>query len=194
MSNRYTNLKKISSMPAARMLAEAGIKLKAKVATPGNAQVEAVLVDLDAQEAWVDMILLMSVVLPPRECVWWGCIAAREVTDGKDTPCLKASEAWVFEPNDANRSKIQVALDAVDLDDDTALLATAALYATGNLGPGDDVKDVPAPPSALSGCVFGMNMLTLETVEDANVQLQVILDRALEIARGGNGSLSKKGG
>jgi len=80
------------------------------------------------------------------------------------------------------------------LDDDTALLATAALYATGNLGPGDDVKDVPAPPSALSGCVFGMNMLTLETVEDANVQLQVILDRALEIARGGNGSLSKKGG
>ena len=39
-----------------------------------------------------------------------------------------------------------------------------------------------------------MNMLTLETVEDANVQLQVILDRALEIARGGNGSLSKKGG
>ena len=192
MSERYTNLKKIPAIPAARMLVEAGVQLEAKVSTPKNAGVEAVLVDLDTQEAWIDMIQLMSVALPPRECVWWGCIAAREVLSGEETNCLKASEAWVFEPNDANRIKVKSAMDAADLGDDTALLAMAALYAEGNLGPSDDLKDFPAPPSAVSCSVFGLNIKTLDKAGDFDLQLQVILDRALNIARGGNGMLSNE--
>lgn len=190
MGDRYKDLKKIPAVPAARMLATATAKLETKLKSPASADVTAVLDELEKSEAWVDMIRLMSVALPPRESVWWACVAAREVSGGKDTPCLKAAEAWVFEPNEANREKVQLALDTVDLDDDTALVATAALYAPGNMGPGDDLKDHPAPPSALSGCTFGMNILTLKTAEDANAQLQVILDRALDIARGGNGNLA----
>jgi hypothetical protein len=35
-----------------------------------------------------------------------------------------------------------------------------------------------------------MNIKTLKVVADANQQLQVVLDRALDIARGGNGKIT----
>jgi hypothetical protein len=190
MDKRFADLKKIPAVPAARLLAAALIKLKTKLKSPTSADVSTVLSELAEAGAWVEAIQLMSVALPPRECVWWACIAAREVTSGEDTPCLLAAEAWVFKPDEANREKVQMVLETVDLDDDTALVATAALYAQGTLGPGEDVKDIPAPPSAVSGCAFGMNIKTLKVVADANQQLQVVLDRALDIARGGNGKIT----
>lgn len=189
MNDRFKGLKKIPDAPAARSLAAASAKLKAKIKAPASANVPTVLAELEKDGAIIDMIRLMSTALPPRECVWWACIAAREVAGGEETPCIKAAEAWVFEPSEANRAKVQLALETADTDDDTTMVATAALYAPGNLGPGDDLKDIEAPPAALSACTFGMNMMSLRHVPDANDHLQIILDRALDIARGGNGSV-----
>ena len=107
-------------------------------------------------------------------------------------PCLVASEAWVFGPNDDNRARLRLALDTVDMDDDTDLVATAALYAAGNMGPGEDLRDHPAPPGALSGCAFGINILSMSGAEDQGARLQLILDRALDIARGGNGKVATR--
>lgn len=191
MSEKFADLKKIPEQPAARLLAATGTKLNAELSLPASASVSAMLMALLDLEAWVDMMRLMAVALPPREAVWWGCIAAREVHgDSELTPCLKAAEAWVFEPNDANREKLQMALDAVDMDDDTALVATAALYASGTMGMGD-MEEIPAPPAAVSSCVFGMNMMTLSDAEDPIAQMRWVIDRALDIARGGNGKVDR---
>ncbi len=188
MSERFANLKKIPKEPAARILAAKSTKLETKLDAPASAPVEVVLAELEEKKAWVDLMRLLSVALPDREAVWWACIAARDITGEDATPCLKAAEAWVFEPSDANREKVQMALDVADMDDDTALAATAALYAPGNMGPGD-MAEYPAPPAAVSACAFAMNMTTIGDMEDPLGHMHWLIDRAADIARGGNGKV-----
>ena len=188
MSERFKDLKKVPKEPAARLLAAKATKLETGLDAPASAPVEVVLAELEEKKAWVDLMRLLSVALPEREAVWWACIAARDIVGEEATPCLKAAEAWVFEPNDKNRGNVQTALDVADMDDDTALAATAALYAPGNMGPGE-MAEHPAPPAAVSACAFGMNMTTLGVVEDPLLHLQWLIDRAVDIARGGNGKV-----
>lgn len=191
MKERFSDLKKVPREPAMRLLATNRIKLATPLKAPASASVETVLEELGAQKAWVCVLRMMSAALPDREAVWWACLAARDICgDGPVTPCLKASEAWVFDPNDANREKVQIALDTADPDDDTVLAATAALYAPGSLGVGA-LSDMAAPPGAVAACALGMNMTTLGTAKDPMLQLQLIIDRAVNVARGGNGKIDK---
>ncbi len=189
MSDRFANLKKVPKAPAARLLAAKATKLEAPLEAPASASVEVVLAELEEKQVWVDLLRLLAVALPDREAVWWACLAARDITGENVTPCLKASEAWVFEPTEANREKVQMALDVADMDDDTALVATAALYAPGNMGPGE-LAEHPAPPAAVSACAFGMNMTTLGVAKDPLRHLQWLIDRGVDIARGGNGKVA----
>jgi hypothetical protein len=192
--NRFAELKKIPQEPAARMLASVNAKLKTPVDVPASASVEAVLEKLAEKNAWVDVLRLLSIAMPPREGVWWACIAARDVVgegDENATHCLKASEAWVFKPDEKNREAARVSLDNVYVDDDTNLVATAVMYAPGNMGPGDMSK-YPAPAGAVSSCVFGMNMISLGEAEDFDTHLQLLIDRALDISRGGSGKVASK--
>ena len=188
---RFADLKKIPKEPAARMLAGVNAKLATPVDVPASAAVETVLEKLAEKGAWVDILRLLSIAMPPREGVWWACIAARDVVgegDENATHCLKASEAWVFKPDEKNREAARISLDNVYVDDDTNLVATAVMYAPGNMGPGD-MAQYPAPAGAVSSCVFGMNMIALGEAEDFDTHIQLLIDRALDIARGGNGKV-----
>ena len=188
MSERFENLKKVPEQPAARLLAAGNAKLKTELKSPASASVAAVLTELEAEEAWVDMIRLLSVALPSRECVWWACVAGREILGEKgQSVCLDAAEKWVFEPNEENRAKVQERLELDSVGDKTAPAATAALYAPGNLGPGE-MAEHEAPPGIVAACAFGVNLRTLKVADDPIAQYQVIIDRALDIARGGNGT------
>ena len=185
--SRFAELKKIPKEPAARLLAAKSTKIETPLSGPASASVEDVLAELEGKRAWVDLMRVLAVALPEREAVWWACLAAHDlVGEGGATACMKAAEAWVFEPNTENREAIQQTLEAVETDDDTALVATAALYAPGNLGPGI-MSEIAAPPSAVSACVFGMNMTVLGEVEDPMAHMQWLIERGLDIARGGNG-------
>lgn len=184
---RFADLKKFPSEPAARVLAATSTKLATPLTAPASARVETVLTELAGKDAWIDMLRLIAVALPPREAVWWACLAARDtLPDGQMTPCLKAAEAWVFRPGDDTRADVQKALDAVDMDDDTALVASAALYAPGSLGLGD-MAEHAAPAGAVGACVFGMTAAAMGAVPDPLGHLHVLIDRGLDIARGGNG-------
>jgi hypothetical protein len=188
MTDRFEGLKKIPAQPAARLLAVANAKLQTPLESPASAPVGTVLAELSDKDALPDMIRLLSVALPPREAVWWACIAARDLTGDEVTPCLRAAEAWVFGPTDERRRAVQMALEAAEMDDDTTLVATAALYAPGDLGPGE-MSEHPAPPGAVSSCAFGQNLMTLGAAEDPVLQMHWLIDRALDIARGGNGKV-----
>ncbi len=193
MSERFAKLKKIPNEPAARMLASVHAKLETQVDAPVSAPVDVILGKLAEKEAWVDVLRLLSIALPAREAVWWACIAAKDVTDAdKPTQCVKAAEAWVFDPSDENREAVRISLDGVYVDDDTDMVATAALYAPGNMGAGD-MAEYPAPAGAVSSCVFGMNMISLSNAEEFDDHMQLLIDRALDIARGGNGQVDVAG-
>ena len=194
MSERFANLHKVPQQPASRLLAMSNIKLKTKLTSPANAPVSVVLAELEAAGETVDMARLLSAALPPREATWWACLAARDAIEatGEEKPlCLKVAEAWVFDPTPDNRAKIVTALDDGDPDDPAALAATAAMYAPGNLGDDDDMKDVPAPIGVVANCAFGMNVKTLDLDDDPLGRLDFLIDRAIDIARGGHGQIPK---
>lgn len=193
MSSRFADLKKVPNQPARRALAMVHAKLSTPIDAPASASVEVVLEELAQKNAWVDVLRLLSIVLPAREAVWWSCIAARDIVgqgEQNATHCLRAAEAWVFKPTSENREAARVSLDNVYIDDDTALCATAALYAPGDMGPGD-MANYPAPAGAVSSCAFGMNMISLAAADDFDGQLQLLIDRALDIGRGGNGQVKR---
>ena len=75
----------------------------------------------------------------------------------------------------------------LDPAEDTVHCASAALYFNGTLGP-DDMAEHPAPPGGAELSAFAMNVVALGKLSDRfDSHMQVLIDRALEIARGGSG-------
>lgn len=197
MNKRFENLKKIPAEPAARMLAMANTKLQTPISAPASAAIDIVLKELDAKNAKIDILRLLSVALPPREATWWACLAGHDLI-GPDPkivpPPLACAERWVFKPSEENRIAVRDAYETADMDDDTSFCAMAALYADGTLGPGD-MNQTPAPPNGVSAAVFAMNLLSMKmNVERMQLHLDILIDRALDIARGGSGRVQAGSG
>lgn len=197
MSKRFADLRKIPPEPAAKLLANTNTKLSVKPAVPASASVPVVLAELEKMKAPLDILRLLSVALPPREATWWACLAARDLVGAEATqvpPPLAAAESWVFKPNEDNRIRASDAFHHAEQDDDTVYCAMAALYADGSMGLGD-MKNFPAPPNGVSCAVFTMNMLSLRAKpEQFAPNMELLIDRGLDIARGGNGKAEAGGG
>ncbi|WP_292290125.1 hypothetical protein [Marivita sp.] len=190
MAGRFGKLTKIPPEPAAKLLAQGNVTLETRLEAPASASVEAVLDELDAKDAHVDLLRLLSVALPPRERVWWACLAARDIVGTgveNETPCLLAAEAWVFRPSDENRNTAIDSMDHADKNDVTTHCAMAVMYCDGTLGTGD-MAQMPAPPGASSIAAFAMNVEAISTRrDDFDSYIQEVIDRAADIGRGGNG-------
>lgn len=188
--DRYENLKKVSPDPVAKQLARANILIKTPLQAPASAPAAEVLAELDNKKAWIDMLLVLAVLLPPRERVWWACMAARDYIgprSDRDPPSLTASEAWVYDPSEKNREAARQSMDHAYVDDDTVNCATSVIYADGTLGPGD-LAQFPAPAGAAEAAAFAMNVVALGQLSDRfEEHIQKLIDRAVDIARGGNG-------
>lgn len=197
MSERFQGLKKVPKDPAAKLLSQANVRLKTTLDAPASAPCETVLVELEGKGAWVDMLLMLAVMLPPRERVWWACLAARDYIgpkSDKDPRPLTTSEAWVFQPTEENREAVQASLDTARVDDDTVNCATAVMYADGTLGPGD-LAQHPAPAGAAELSCWAMNLVALKKLSDRfEAHKELLIDRAIDIARGGNGQIAEKEG
>lgn len=192
MSDRFEGLVKIPKEPAARLLAMANARLGIKLESPAAAPVPVVLRELDRKGAVVDILRLLGVALPPRERVWWACLAARDLVAAGAAPAgiVEATEAWVFEPTEARLAAIQELVENAEPDDETALAGTAALYADGKLGPGALAQfDAPPGGSEAHAVVMVAASLTLDPLK-AEEMGQVLIERALDIARGGQGDVA----
>ena len=196
MSEKFSNLVKLPEDPVAKLLSRANVLLKTPLEAPPTATAPMVLEELVTKGALVDLLRLLAVLLPPRERVWWACLAARDYIGprSKDDPAsLTASEAWVLEPNEERRNAARITLDHAYVDDDTVNCALAVLYADGTLGPGD-LRKYPAPAGASEAAAFAMNMVALGHLSDKFEEHgKVLVDRALDIARGGRGDGSAQG-
>jgi hypothetical protein len=194
MSGRYADLRKLPREPARRLLALANAKLVSPISAPAAAPVDVVLEELEAAGAFVDTMRLLSAALPARECIWWGCLAAEDVLKGQPVPRpLAAAQAWVFKPTEENRELARLAVEAAEPDDETTLCATAVVMHDGKLG-GGELAHYDAPPGGRATMIFGMNVKSLGTAtpEDFAAHKELLIDRALDIARGGNGRLESR--
>jgi hypothetical protein len=197
---RFEGLKKLPDRPAAEVLKDAKLELEVELQSPPEAPVRDVLMELHRRELYPEAVQLLSQSLPRREAVWWTCLAAREMV-GFDTPreevprCLAAAEAWVFRPGDETREGAFAAMQEALPSDDTALCATAAVYAKGTFGP-DDLDEAELAPGVFGHIVFGMVMTAWGEAPDEDIEARAVrlIDRALDIARGGNGRLEEAAG
>lgn len=196
MAGRFSKLTKIPTDPAAKLLAQGNVKLETPLDAPASASVEAVLTELDAKGANVDLLRLLSIALPPRERVWWACLAARDIVGAgveNETACLRAAEAWVFRPGDETRGIAIDSMEHADKNDVTVHCAMAVMYCDGTLGLGDMAR-IPAPPGGSSIAAFAMNIEAMATrSDDFNAYIQELIDRAVDIGRGGNGKRKELG-
>ena len=194
MGDRFAGLTKLPRQPAAKLLSLANAKLKTPLSAPANAPLDVVLAELDAKGALVDMLRLLAVALPPRERVWWACLAARDtLAEGAPPPPpLKAAEAWVFKPSDENRAAAIDSIAQADPDDETVHCATAVQFADGTLGVAD-LAQHEGPPGASETLAFAMNLVALGTRgDDFEAYGAHLVDRALDVARGGSGRIEMK--
>jgi len=190
MTAKFDNLVKFPTDPVAKLLSRANVLLKTPLEAPPTATAGIVLEELQQKGALVDLLRLLAILLPPRERVWWACMAARDYLGPRadtDPASLKASEAWVYEPSEENREAARISLDHAYVDDDTVNCALAVLYSDGTLGPGD-LQQYPAPAGASETAAFAMNMVALGQLSDKFEEHgRVLVERALNIGRGGNG-------
>ncbi len=192
MSERYKSLSKMPNQPAARLLAQANCKLTSKLEAPASASIETVLTELEGLKAYQDMLMLLACCLPPRERVWWSCLAARDVIPdpARLPPPLAASEAWVFNPTTDNRQAAADACNEAEVGDDTVHCASAVVWFDGTLGPAD-LAQFPAPAGAAEMSVFAMALIAW-CRDDVQMDAmgEVLVERALDIARGGSGNFA----
>lgn len=194
MKDRFLNLTKIPRQPAARLLAQANAELDTELSSPASASVEVVLEELERKGALLDVLRLLSVALPPRERVWWACLAARDtLAEGAKLPApLAAAEAWVFKPTEENRAAASHAISHASVKDDTKHCAMAVQYHDGTLGPGE-LSHHAGPPGAAEVSAFAMNVVAIaRSGKPLEIAAVLLIDRALDIARGGNGRVSRE--
>ena len=78
MSDKFQGLVKLPRDPVAKLLARCNVILKTRLDAPASAPAEVVLAELHQKRALVDLLRLLAILLPPRERVWWACMAARD--------------------------------------------------------------------------------------------------------------------
>ena len=194
MNERFLNLSKLPKQPAARLLSQANAELDTELNAPASATVEVVLEELEQKGALIDMLRLLSVALPARERVWWCCLAARDtLPEGAKLPApLAAAEAWVFKPTEENRAVAHHAVQHASMKDDTKHCAMAVQFHDGTLGPGDLAQHA-APPGGSEVSAFAMNVVAIgRSGKPLEVAAALLIDRALDIARGGSGRVEKQ--
>ena len=195
MTDRFSNLTKVPQDPAAKLLALANLDLETKLDAPPSAPVDVVLQELERKEAGLDILRVLASALPVRERVWWSCLAARDIVGPgpeNETQCLRAAEAWVFRPTEANREEAVKSMEHVDPKDVTSHCAMGVMYCDDTLGTGE-LEQYPAPQGVGALVAFAMNMESLVFNKEIwDEHLQVLIDRALNIARGGSGKTSEE--
>lgn len=194
MTKRFQKLTKILRQPAARLLAQANAELETELDAPATASVEAVLDELDQKGAVIDILRLLSAALPARERVWWACLAGRDtLAEGaKPSRLLLSAEAWVRKPTEESHVAIQQALEHASVKDDTKHCAMAVLYHDGTLGPGE-LSHHPAPAGGSETMAFAMNVVAIgRSGKPLEVAAALLIDRAVDIARGGSGRVSRE--
>ena len=192
--DRYEGLKKLPVEPALDCLAKKQAKLELPAETPPEIGFGDLLADLEGREDYQQAMKVLAHGLPPREAVWWGCLGARDELgldqEAEAPPALAAAEAWVMKPTEETRQAAFDLIETEKLPKTARLCAMVAVYAEGTMGPGV-MADVDTPPNAIGDMVFGVMMkATYRDPKQAIPSARHLLDRGMDIAKGGNGQVA----
>jgi len=118
---------------------------------------------LIGKELFLDAIRFLAFALPKREAVGWGCLCVRHSLGTEDAAKISAThlavERWVSNPVEENRRAAQAAADKEGSESPSALLAMAAFYSGGSIGPAN-VQPIAPPDHVTPQFVAGAVMVS----------------------------------
>jgi hypothetical protein len=108
---------------------------EADLLTPTMTVREALSV-LQSHDKPIAALRLLAHALPRREAVWWGCLCLRagEVLP-KEEAALAAAEGWVSKQDEDSRRKAEATATALNYETPAGVLAMAAFWSGGTMGP-----------------------------------------------------------
>ncbi len=187
----FTGLVKLDKRTAGEVVRLGKVKFPFRPETKNNDPVVKLIEELVAQNLMMDALKILALALPPREGIWWGCLAARDTTmvDGEKTKALEAAENWVFKP--CQETKKAVKKYAEEPGEADLMMAEAAY----SVPLPDDEEPPTAPPQLVGLLIFSAQLKSFfahDLPEDINRQGQLLLARGLDVAKGGNGQLESE--
>ena len=102
----------------------------------------------------VDLIEILSQVLPLRHAIWWGLLCGVAVEGFASCEisanCIGSVMDWVFQPDEARRLKARALAESTDWKMPEGLLARAVSWSSGSILP-DTVPAFLAAPAGVTG-------------------------------------------
>lgn len=192
MNSAFSGLVKIEKRSAGEVVRLGKVKFPFRPETKPDDPVVKLIEELVAQNLMMDALKMLALALPPREGVWWGCLAARDLLPPDEkTKALTAAEAWVFKPSQETKKALQPFSLEAEMPDQMMCEA-------GFNVPLPDDSEAPAGPPHLPGLlVFTAQLQSFyapDIPDEINRQGQLLLGRGLDIAKGGNGQIAKESG
>ena len=190
MTSAFTGLVKIEKRSAGEVVRLGKVKFPFRPETKPDDPVAKLIEELVAQNLLMDALKILALALPPREGVWWGCLAARDMLEpDQKTKALTAAEAWVFKPSQETKK----ALEPFSLDSE---MPDTMMCEAGFNVPLPDDEEAPTGPPHLPGLlIFSAQLQSFyapDLPEDINRQGQLLLGRGLDISKGGNGQVGEE--
>ena len=156
-----------------------------------NSTPEQYLKSLIDNKLFEDAIVFLSHSLPVRECIWWGCVCARKVTNKEtsadNVAALNIAEKWVYEPGDNNRRLCGKLAEKLDYKSAHSWVAAAVFWSGGSILEPNEPSLEPAPylyAHAVSGAILtAVGSDESLSIED---EFNQYLQHGINIANGGN--------
>lgn len=154
------------------------------------------LIDMASKrEYFPDAVTFLAHALPVRESVWWATMCAITLSDLSRTEenAISAARAWVYEPNETARRYAEKMAKESQLRSGAGWVAQAVFWSSGSITAPED-PPVSPPPFLYAFAIAGSINLSavLPNGEHAISRYQNFLKIGLNIAHGGNGSLTGK--
>jgi len=190
MTSAFTGLVKIEKRSAGEVVRLGKVKFPFRPETKPDDPVANLIEELVAQNLLMDALKILALALPPREGVWWGCLAARDMlAPDKKSNALTAAEAWVFKPcQDTKKALKPFAIEPGDSD--------VMMCEAGFNVPLPDDEEPPSGPPFLPGLLIFTAQLhsfyAPDYPEEISRQGQILLSRGLDISKGGNGQIGEE--
>jgi hypothetical protein len=135
--------------------------------------------------------IFLANALPSREAVWWAVLCIREVIGPappkSEAAALRAAEAWVQDPSEANRRAAGAAPRAAGFSSPAGAAAEAAFQSGGSVGP-PDAPEVPPKEYATARTVARAVLLaaTHAPAGQEKERYPTFFARGIEVATGAN--------
>ena len=187
---------KVKEKMASEVAAKIKLSDKAKTILKDElspAQFVGMLID---QYCYTDAVLFLAFSLPKREATWWACLCAKGGLKDKARPedlkAIELAEAWVYRPTSENCQMTMKAAEATEFKTAAGWAAVAAFWSGDNIS---TVAGITTPPADdLTGkAVNAAELLaaSMQKPDKVNDYHQLFLKQGIDIACGGDGSLTK---